>query len=77
MMTGPILQFLVPAKYFVFLNRSLQKKIVSENSPWRDYFKNKKFCRDQKQFFFFFLQGPKLKRDIFAGRVPYFSLNYN
>jgi len=27
--------------------------------------KNKKFCRDQKQFFF--LQGPKLKRVIFAG----------
>jgi len=33
--------------------------------------KNKKFCRDQKQKFF--LQGPKLKRTIFAGTSAIFK----
>jgi len=33
--------------------------------------KNKKFCRDQKQIFF--LQGPKLKRGIFAGTSAIFK----
>jgi len=33
--------------------------------------KNKKFCRDQKQIFF--LQGPKLKRGIFAGMNAIFK----
>jgi len=32
--------------------------------------KNKKFYRDQKQFF---LQGPKLKRAIFAGTSAIFK----
>ena len=33
--------------------------------------KNKKFYRDQKQFFF--LQGPKIKRGIFAGTSAIFK----
>jgi len=33
--------------------------------------KNKKFCRDQKQIFFF--QGLKLKRGIFAGTSAIFK----
>jgi len=33
--------------------------------------KNKKFCKDQNQFFF--LQGPKLKRGIFAGTSTIFK----
>jgi len=37
------------------------------------FLKNKKFCRDQKQFFFF--TGPKLKRGIFAGTSAIFKPN--
>ena len=54
-----------PCKIFCFLNRSLQKKIVSENSPWRDYFKKQKILQGPKTNFF--LQGIKPKRGIFVG----------
>ena len=37
----------------------------------RTILKNKKFCRDQKQIFY--LQGPKLKRGIFAGTSAIFK----
>jgi len=49
------------------------KKFVYENSPWRDYFKKQKNLQGQKQFFF--LQGPKLKRVIFAGTSAIFKPN--
>jgi len=54
-----------PCKIFCFLNRSLQKNLFLKIVPGETILKNKIFCRDQKQSFFF-LQGPKLKRGIFA-----------
>jgi len=65
---------LVPAKY-IFLNRSLQKFLFLKIVPGGTILKNKKFCRDQKQFFF--LQGPKLKQGIFAGTSTIFKPKLN
>jgi len=65
---------LVPAKY-CFLNRSLQKNLFLKIVPGGTILKNKKFCRDQKQIFF--LQGPKLKRAIFAGTSAIFKPSLN
>jgi len=75
-----------PCKIFCFLNRSLQnilffkqvpaKNFVSENSPWRNYFKKQKILQEPKTKYFFSrnknLNGPYLQ-----GRVQYLSLVSN
>ena len=54
------------------------KIFVSENSPSKDYFQKQKILQGQKTIFF--LQGPKLKRVIFAGMSaifkPFIFLSY-
>ena len=55
-----------PCKIFCFFKQVPTNFFVSENSPWRDYFKKQKILQGPKSKFFF-LQGPKLKRGIFAG----------
>jgi len=55
----------------LFFKQVPAKKILSENSPWRDYFKKQKILQGPKTNFF--LQGPKLKRVIFAGTSAIFK----
>jgi len=49
------------------------KKFVSENSPWRDYFKKQKFLQRPKSNFFFY-RDQNLNEAYLQGRLPYLSL---
>jgi len=54
----------------LFFKQVPAKNFVSENSPWRDYFKKQNFLQGPKTIFF--LQGLKPKRGIFAGTKTIF-----
>jgi len=54
----------VPAKFF-----------VSENSPWRDYFKKQKILQGPKTIFFY--RDQNLNGPYMQGRVQYLSLQIN
>jgi len=56
---------------FCFFKQIPAKKFVSENSPWRDYFKKQKILQGPKTNFI--LQGPKHKRAIFTGTSAIFK----
>jgi len=71
-----------PCKIFCFLKQVPAKFFVSENSPWRDYFKKQKILQglfsETKNFAgtknkFFFYRDQNLNEPYLQGRVQYLS----
>jgi len=57
----------------LFFKQVPAKKFVSENSPWRDYFKKQKILQGPKTNYFFY-RDQNLNGSYLQGRVQYLSL---
>jgi len=56
----------------LFFKQVPAKNFVSENSPWRDYFKKQKILQGPKTNFFFY-KDQNLNETYLQGPLPYFS----